>query len=138
MQTQRAIALELRFAEPLISRRFMRKLRVIAGVAIYIVRDRDGPATMQGRLEINERPVVGAIRSIHRAVPNDRLRAVQALRLGQIRQYLDLALEFDRDSEIDADLANGIAEVLEGKRAVLPCVADQDVPAATQDHLVEP
>src|ERR1700722_18728500 len=145
MRTERPVALELRFAEPLINRRLVREILAAARVAIDVVRylaaALPGDMPPQGRFDVDEL-AIGDI-SVNGAVTDVRNGAVQARparlvgALGFVGKDFDLFPELDGDAEIDADLANGIAEILECEAAVVARVAHQNMAATAQYHFVQ-
>ena len=48
-----------------------------------------------------------------------------------------MCVDVDGDAEVDADLADGVAEILEDVLRVGAGVADDDAVAAAQHHLVQ-
>src|SRR6185436_1802733 len=90
------------------------------------------------RLDVDQRAVRHA-RAVHLRVPDAAEGAVARIGrdLGAPRVDPDAVLEVDRDPEVDADLADGIAEVTEVARGIAAGVADQDEPATAAHHLVD-
>src|SRR5580658_2631108 len=145
MRTKGPVTLELRFAEPLIGRAFVWEVLAAARVTIDVVRHlaavRLGDMPPQGGFDVNK-VTIGHV-SVNGAVPDVRDGAVQAWprgfvgTRGFVGEDFDLLLELNGDAEIDADLANRIAEVLEGEAAVVAGVAHQHLAATAQHHFVQ-
>ena len=131
MDAERAIALELRFVEPLICRRFVGEFRTGARVVV----DVDRLVSRPRRLHVDEESLLG-LRAVDRAVVDRRHGRVQVRLPLSVLRHLRRRRERDRHAEVDADLANRVAEILERVPAVAAGIADDDVVAAAEHHLV--
>ena len=96
-----------------------------------VVRDVDGLVTGDRRLEVHEHAVLEF--GIDRRIP-DRADG-ETRRLA--RSDMEAGGKVDVDAEIDADLPDGVRQIAERVAAVASGVAQDDVAAAAQHHLVQ-
>ena len=133
-----AITFELGFVEELVRCGLVRK----RSVRQRILKDVAGLTAGQPGFDIHQVTVklmlIHAWKMIVHAVIADAGEGT--IRVGWIHAglHLELAGEIDRDSKIDLDLANGVAEILELAEGIGAGIHHDDVFAATQNHLVKP
>ena len=132
MEPEGAVALELRLVEPLIRGRLMREQRpsppVGEDVNRLIARDR--------RLDVHEQAVLG-LPPVDRRVLNRGDRIVPG---GAVRCRFtdaDAAVEHDGDPHVDADLADGVRQIVKRERGVATGIDHENVATAAQHHLIQ-
>src|SRR5688500_7911551 len=136
MKAQRAIAFELRFAEPLVGRRFMRERIHRLGVTVHVIGHRMLASSTQSRLDVEQPARRRAL--VDRVIVDAGRGAVQPDLGVAVGKDLYFLLEADRHAEVDANLADGIAEVAQLAVGIAAGIAHKNVAAATQDDFVQP
>ena len=108
-----------------------------------IAHDPRGLGPMQGRFDVEDRSIAAAV-AIGRLVVDeahgvvrDVLRLIDAGARGTVRQVLQ-PCEIDANPEVDVDLANSVAEIVEREVGILAGVDDHNEPTSPPYHLVEP
>src|SRR6266508_4255788 len=138
LETERAVAFELRLAEELIDRSLVRKRGVLDGI---------GPDTrildaMIAGLDVEDHAGL-AVAAVGGRIIDHADRRIGMLCADIVvaggRALLELrqTVELDRDAEVDRDLAHCIAEIREGIIRVGPGIDRDDVPTAAAYHLVD-
>src|SRR5262249_33987995 len=127
-EPEAAIALELLLVEPLVAGALVRK-RVVQPL---VRADVHRIVVVHGRLEQDEASVARGIDPVAARIADGG--PIGAARL---RGPGDLALPLDLHAEVDADLPQRIAEVLELPAGITARIDDHDRPAPSLDHLVE-
>ena len=128
VHSEEAVALQLRFAKPLVGRWLMWKFRVRGG----IIGDVGRFIARQHRLDVNEYSV--GLRSIDLRV-SDRAEGTAMNRAFRFLWRHDF--DVDRDAQIDPDFADGVPEILKDIIKILPGIDHEDEFAAAQHHFVE-
>jgi len=131
VQAELSIALELRFIEPLIRRRLVRELRICP----CVIEDVDRLVARQRRLQIQQFPRRKA--RFQRLVVNASEGSVQVAARLSFPRHAQTFRELDRNTQVDADAPDRIAQILERVVGIAASVDDDDAPAAPGDHLVE-
>jgi len=131
MFAEAAVGLELGFVEELVRGRFVGKGGVTRGVVLDVRRLVPG----QRGFEIDQGAGGGV--GIHFVVANHADGVVATAGLG-VGGPLDLVeIQFDVDSQIDADLPDGVAEIFKVELRVTPGIHHEDAVTAAQDHFVQ-
>src|SRR5689334_2114922 len=125
------VAFKLRFAEPLVTGRLVRKL--LAG--LLVVEDIARFVTRDGWLDVDQESIA-CVRSVHLVVSNLADGTVAADLVGITRVNVE-TVHVDRHSKIDANFADGVSEVFKLAFGIAPRITHDDEAASPQHHLVE-
>src|SRR5581483_3674328 len=104
--------------------------------AVNVIREL-GAAAAQSGFDVDEHAGVLRGGAIDIAVVDTSDCAAQTFLLGRVGQNVNL-VKSNVDAEVDADLADAVAEILEREGAVLAGITHQDLAAAAQNDFVEP